>query len=56
VFNVQGIGALAVTSVTNQDRPVIIGIVLLGGCFVVVMNMVVDVLYGLLDPRVRTNK
>ncbi len=54
VFNIQGIGALAVTSVTDQDRPVIIGVVLLGGCFVVVANVIVDVVYGLLDPRVRT--
>ncbi len=55
VFNIQGVGALAVTSVTDEDRPVIIGIVLLGGCFVVVANVIVDILYGLLDPRVRTS-
>jgi peptide/nickel transport system permease protein len=55
VFNIQGVGALAVTSVTDQDRPVIIGVVLLGGCFVVVANVIVDLLYGLLDPRVRTH-
>ncbi len=55
VFTIPGIGALAVTSVTNEDRPVIIGVVLLGGCFVVVANVVVDVLYGLLDPRVRAS-
>jgi peptide/nickel transport system permease protein len=53
VFNLQGVGALAVTAVTAQDRPVIIGVVLLGGTFVVVANVVVDILYGLLDPRIR---
>jgi peptide/nickel transport system permease protein len=30
-------------------------VVLLGGCFVVVANVIVDLLYGLLDPRVRTH-
>lgn len=53
VFNLQGVGALAVTAVTAQDRPVIIGVVLLGGTFVVVANVIVDILYGLLDPRIR---
>lgn len=52
-FNIQGVGTLAVTSVTDQDRPVIISVVLLGGCFVVVANVIVDLLYGLLEPRTR---
>ncbi|QIK64294.1 ABC transporter permease [Leucobacter viscericola] len=54
VFGLNGIGSLAVTSVAMQDRPVIIAIVLLGGLFVVVSNLVVDMLYALLDSRVRT--
>ncbi len=54
VFGIQGIGQLAVTSVTNQDRPVIIGLVLLGGAFVVVANLVVDTTYALMDSRIRT--
>jgi peptide/nickel transport system permease protein len=37
-----------------QDRPVVIAIVLLGGLFVVVSNLIVDMLYALLDSRVRT--
>lgn len=54
VFGLQGVGALAVTSVAMQDRPVVIAIVLLGGVFVVISNLVVDTLYALLDSRVRT--
>lgn len=54
VFGLPGMGRLAVTAVQNQDRPVIIGVVLLGGAFVVVINIVVDTLYALMDSRIRT--
>lgn len=53
VYGLQGVGALAVQAVANQDRPIIIGVVLLGGVFIVIANIVVDLLYVLLDPRVR---
>jgi len=53
VYGLQGVGALAVQAVANLDRPIIIGVVLLGGFFIVVANILVDVLYVLLDPRVR---
>lgn len=53
VYGLQGVGALAVQAVNNQDRPIIIGVVLLGGTFIVVANILVDLLYVLLDPRVR---
>ena len=54
VFGLQGVGSLAVTSVAMQDRPVVIAIVLLGGLFVVLSNLIVDLLYAMLDSRVRT--
>ncbi|MBN8206538.1 ABC transporter permease [Microbacterium esteraromaticum] len=54
VFGLQGVGALAISSVSMQDRPVVIAIVLLGGVFVAVSNLVVDLFYALLDSRVRT--
>ena len=53
VFGLPGLGQLAVQSVTNQDLPVIIGIVLLAAAFIVVANIVVDAVYAVLDPRVR---
>ncbi|RZU64074.1 peptide/nickel transport system permease protein [Microterricola gilva] len=54
VFGLPGLGRLAVTSVANQDRPVIIGVVLVGGLFIVVINIIVDTLYALMDSRIRT--
>jgi peptide/nickel transport system permease protein len=53
VFGLNGLGSLSVTSVVNQDEPVIIAIVLLTAVFVVCANIVVDILYAVLDPRVR---
>jgi peptide/nickel transport system permease protein len=55
VFGLPGLGQLAVQSVTQQDLPVIIGIVMLGAAFVVVANLLVDVFYVVLDPRVRVH-
>jgi len=53
IFNLNGIGNLAITSVTDADLPVITGTVLLAATFVIVANLVVDVLYAVIDPRVR---
>ena len=53
VFNIPGIGRLAYDSIQNSDLPMIQGTVLLGAFFIVLANLVVDVLYAYLDPRVR---
>jgi peptide/nickel transport system permease protein len=53
VFNIPGVGRLAFDSIQNSDLPMIQGTVLLGAFFIVVMNLVVDVSYAFLDPRVR---
>jgi peptide/nickel transport system permease protein len=53
IFGLPGLGQLAIQSVTQQDLPVIIGIVMLAAAFVVVCNFAVDMLYAVLDPRVR---
>jgi len=55
VFGLPGLGALAVSSVTNEDLPVIIGLVMLASAFLVAANIVVDAIYALLDPRVRAH-
>src|SRR6266540_818494 len=52
VFGLPGLGQLALQSVTTQDLPVIIGTVLVASFFIVTANVVVDVCYALLDPRV----
>jgi peptide/nickel transport system permease protein len=53
VFGLPGLGQLAWQSVTNQDLPVIIGTVLVASLFIVVANILVDLSYAVLDPRVR---
>ncbi|WP_415183908.1 ABC transporter permease [Phaeovulum sp.] len=51
VYGLQGVGSLAVQAVRNQDRPIIIGVVMLGGLFIVLCNIIVDLFYAALDPR-----
>jgi ABC-type dipeptide/oligopeptide/nickel transport system permease component len=53
VFRVPGIGVNFVTSMTAKDHPMIMAIILLYGAFLAVMNLIVDVLYGVIDPRIR---
>jgi peptide/nickel transport system permease protein len=53
VFNYNGLGKLAVQANDTYDLPTLIGLVLLLGSFVIVANIIVDVLYGVIDPRVR---
>jgi peptide/nickel transport system permease protein len=53
VFSIDGIGRTAIVAIDQQDQPVIIGIVLLGTVAVVVANILVDLGYAILDPRVR---
>ncbi|WP_397379468.1 nickel ABC transporter permease [Paenibacillus sp. YYML68] len=53
LFSWPGIGNMAVEAIFHRDYPLIQGYVLLTGMFVVVVNLAVDLLYGLLDPRVR---
>jgi peptide/nickel transport system permease protein len=53
VFGVNGLGQGAVAAISNGDLPTIIAFVLIASAFVVVANIVVDMLYAVLDPRVR---
>ena len=53
VFNIPGVGRLAYQSIINADFSVIQGTVLMAAMFIIVANIVVDVLYAYLDPRVR---
>jgi len=53
VFNLQGLGYLAINSATNQDLPIVAGVVLLAAVAVAFMNLIVDILYAFIDPRVR---
>ncbi|MEI2733225.1 MAG: ABC transporter permease [Dermatophilaceae bacterium] len=53
VFNYDGLGKLAVQSATTYDLPITVGIVVLLASFIIVANIVVDVLYAFIDPRVK---
>jgi peptide/nickel transport system permease protein len=53
IFGWRGIGKVTVEALEKYDLPVVMGAVLFVGCFFIVINILVDILYGLLDPRVR---
>ena len=53
VFNIQGLGWLAFNGAITQDLPSVLGVVICTATAVAVMNLVVDVVYAFLDPRVR---
>ncbi|HEY6932584.1 MAG TPA: ABC transporter permease [Marmoricola sp.] len=53
VFSLPGLGKTAIDAINQQDLPVIIGIVLFASTCVVVANILVDIVYAMLDPRVR---
>lgn len=52
-FNIPGIGRLAYDSIQNADLPMIQGTVIFGAVFILIANLIVDILYAFLDPRVR---
>jgi ABC-type dipeptide/oligopeptide/nickel transport system permease component len=53
IFGIPGMGRYFVNSITNRDYPVIMGTVLIYAIFLVLCNLIVDVVYGFLDPRIR---
>ena len=53
VFNLPGLGRLAISAVTKYDLPIIVATTLLAAFIVVIMNLIVDILYAYIDPRVR---
>lgn len=53
MFGIPGMGKYFVTSITNRDYPVIMGTILLYAVFLVVANLLVDITYAFLDPRIR---
>lgn len=52
-FGIPGMGKYFITSITNRDYPVIMGTILLYAVFLVIANLVVDLVYAYLDPRIR---
>jgi ABC-type dipeptide/oligopeptide/nickel transport system permease component len=56
IFGVPGIGRYYVTAVSARDYSVVMGLTVLLSIIVIVANLLVDVLYGILDPRTREAK
>lgn len=53
VFSWPGMGRLAVQAATNRDYPVVMGVTMLVGSIVIITNLLTDLLYSILDPRIR---
>ena len=52
VFSLPGLGTLLVSSVSNRDYPVVLGVTLLFAVLIVAINLVTDIVQAALDPRV----
>jgi len=53
IFDVPGIGRYFVTGALNRDYPVVMGVVIFYAVLIIALNLVVDLIYGFLDPRVK---
>jgi peptide/nickel transport system permease protein len=53
VFSLPGLGKYALDAITNNDLPKVLGVTLMAAFFVVAANLIVDLLYAVVDPRVR---
>jgi peptide/nickel transport system permease protein len=56
VFNIPGVGRMLIQAVARRDYPVVQGVVMIVAGLYVLINLVVDVLYGYLDPRLRIDR
>jgi peptide/nickel transport system permease protein len=52
-FSLPGLGQFTILAIQNQDLPEIMGVVMIASFFIVIANLVVDILYAFVDPRVR---
>jgi peptide/nickel transport system permease protein len=52
-FSLPGLGQFTILAIQNQDLPEIMGVVMIASLFIVIANMIVDILYAVVDPRVR---
>jgi peptide/nickel transport system permease protein len=53
VFSWPGMGRLAVDAAVSRDYPVVMGLVLIAAVLILVGNLLSDILYGVIDPRIR---
>ncbi len=53
VFNIPGVGRLVVDAITRRDYPIIQGVMIIFAAVYVLINLVIDILYSFIDPRIR---
>ena len=53
IFSIPGMGKFFITAVTNRDYPLIMGVTLIYAILIIVANIIVDLIYGFVDPRIR---
>jgi oligopeptide transport system permease protein len=56
IFGIPGLGQWLITSVSNRDYPLILGLTLFFSFILITMNFIVDIIYGIIDPRIRLKK
>ncbi|MUG72186.1 nickel ABC transporter permease [Paenibacillus validus] len=56
LFSWPGLGSMAVEAIFQRDYPLVQGYLMLCGAFIIIINLVVDLIYGILDPRIRLHK
>ncbi|MBI3326432.1 MAG: ABC transporter permease, partial [Nitrospinae bacterium] len=56
IFNWPGVGQLLYDGLSNRDFPMVQGVVLMSGLMIVVLNFLIDALYGYMDPRIRLSR
>ena len=54
-FSLPGIGKLVIDGIRNNDLPVVLGVTTFAALFIVLANLMVDIVYAMLDPKVRTS-
>lgn len=52
VFSIPGLGRILLTSISNRDYPVVMAVIVCIAMLVLVVNMIVDIIYGIVDPRI----
>jgi peptide/nickel transport system permease protein len=55
VFSLPGMGRMSIRAVVDSDLPVLVGTTMIAAVFIVLANVIVDIAYGFLDPRVRVS-
>jgi len=56
MFSVPGLGRYFVTAISDRDYSVTLGLTLFVGALIIVVNIIVDIMYALIDPRVKIDK